>query len=511
MSLHQSVRILSLASIGLALPLMILLVIEVPVSHANGGPVVAGECAITRDGRIVCWGNPDIKKQAPTEGTFTQISGYGRHVCASGVDGRITCWPPAGRTSGPRAPLGNDYVSVSTGTSYHACGVTASGGIVCNGNNFDWQKIGPVANPAPFGRYSQVSAGNRHTCAITTGGAIKCWGDNKHGQIDAPTTGAYTEVSAFEDSSCALTNEGRIDCWGSNESGQLNSPIESSYALINIRGYPCAITKQGGIVCWGQEGLETIAEAGYTYVSRLGNTLCAVTTVGALECFGSGSITPPAELTRPGAVLQLASATLLQTGSASDGSEPSPQSSPHLTTTARLSGPTGGTVSSDVSGSQVIITAEPDDGYLFLNWEGDVGGSLNPLTIALVDHTLVTAVFALIEAPPGTSAPSVNGRIIARLLADGRIEFGFEPEGGERLLPRSRYFPANPGGGWLVSSDVELNGEQLGRITARRLADGRVEFAFIPTDGERILPSSRYFPANASVDRWLRSSAIGLE
>ena len=126
------------------------------------------------------------------------------------------------------------------------------------------------------------------------------------------------------------------------------------------------------------------------------------------------------------------------------------------------------------------------------------------------------------EEPPdeGTPEPVANGdlmteavvegRIVARLLDDGRIEFGFQPVGGERILPSSRYFPVESVGRWLVSSPVEHSGETLGRITAQRLEDGRVEFGFIPAGGERLLPSSRYFPANASVDRWLRSSVIEL-
>ena len=52
------------------------------------------------------------------------------------------------------------------------------------------------------------------------------------------------------------------------------------------------------------------------------------------------------------------------------------------------------------------------------------------------------------------------------------------------------------------------------RINARQLADGRVEFALQQrTDGEwgdRQLPRSRYFPADATVGRWLRSSPINI-
>ena len=48
------------------------------------------------------------------------------------------------------------------------------------------------------------------------------------------------------------------------------------------------------------------------------------------------------------------------------------------------------------------------------------------------------------------------------------------------------------------------------RINARQLEDGRVEFALTQDGGERILPSGRYFPADAEVGRWLRSTPIEL-
>ena len=53
-----------------------------------------------------------------------------------------------------------------------------------------------------------------------------------------------------------------------------------------------------------------------------------------------------------------------------------------------------------------------------------------------------------------------------------------------------------------VSTDV--------RINARQLEDGRVELA-LEHDGERILPSRRYFPAVATVGRWLRTSPITID
>ena len=106
---------------------------------------------------------------------------------------------------------------------------------------------------------------------------------------------------------------------------------------------------------------------------------------------------------------------------------------------------------------------------------------------------------------------SLTGRIVARRLADGRIEFGFQPNGGDRILPSSRNFPANPPvNRWLRSGPVSIDGRQVGRVNARRLPDGRTEFGFTLESGFRVSPSSRYFPTGKGTTNWLRSSAFSV-
>ncbi len=121
-------------------------------------------------------------------------------------------------------------------------------------------------------------------------------------------------------------------------------------------------------------------------------------------------------------------------------------------------------------------------------------------------------------------------RIVARKLANGKVEFGLQQRQGDaswggRLLPGARLFPADAAvGDWLVSSPVTVSvGESANtlaedvelRITARLVSDGRVEFALQQRlDGrawsDRQAPTRRFFPAGARVDRWLHSSAVSL-
>ena len=136
------------------------------------------------------------------------------------------------------------------------------------------------------------------------------------------------------------------------------------------------------------------------------------------------------------------------------------------------------------------------------------------LTTTVVLVVAAVAIIATFSSDRASAqSDEISGRIVARQLDDGRIEFGWQPNGSrERVLPRLRYFPVDAQvNHWLKSSPVDIGGAEIGWINARLLSDGRIEFAFTPINGERILPQSRNFPTTASPNRWLRSSEIVLE
>ena len=116
-------------------------------------------------------------------------------------------------------------------------------------------------------------------------------------------------------------------------------------------------------------------------------------------------------------------------------------------------------------------------------------------------------------------------RIAARNMLDGRVEFTIQQRAadaswGERLLPRARFLAADVEvGRWLYSSavGVTVGDDSLDlRIAARRLADGRVEFAVQrrTADGSwsgLLLPSARFLPVESELGRWRASSAVDAE
>ena len=151
--------------------------------------------------------------------------------------------------------------------------------------------------------------------------------------------------------------------------------------------------------------------------------------------------------------------------------------------------------------------------------------------------------------------PESSVRIAARRHADGRVEFGLQQRRGDgtwngRALPAQRIVPVDTEADrWLAGSPqtVQIAAVDVKvRITARRLADGRTEFALqqslVPSwfqgrdevritarrlaDGRtqfglqqrlsesgwsrRVLPGRRIVSADAEVGRWLAGSPVAL-
>jgi len=94
------------------------------------------------------------------------------------------------------------------------------------------------------------------------------------------------------------------------------------------------------------------------------------------------------------------------------------------------------------------------------------------LVLAVVTGSVTVAAADPVEAQDGTD----EVRIVARRLADGRVEFGLQARAagdswGERLLPSRRFFPTSASvGRWLVSSPLETVEETATRPEETTLA-----------------------------------------
>lgn len=281
--------------------------------------------------------------------TASSVSAGAYVTCALTPTGAVKCWGAnsAGQlgnntTADSLVPVGvagltSGVVSISTGDAF-SCALTATGTVKCwgfnghgqLGNNTTTESHVPVGVVGLSSGALAVSAGGEHACAVTSTGAVVCWGNNASGQlgnnstteshVPVPVTGlssGVVAVSASPTHTCALTVTGGLKCWGSNVFGQLgNNTTTDSLSPVDVVGLSsgvvrviaadfgtCALTVTGGVKCWGNNYSGQLGDGSNKYsnvpvdvvglasgvlgISAGRSGGCAITSVGAVKCWGS--------------------------------------------------------------------------------------------------------------------------------------------------------------------------------------------------------------------------------
>jgi alpha-tubulin suppressor-like RCC1 family protein len=136
-------------------------------------------CALREaDGSIMCWGADEFGQvsQRPS-GTHSTISCGGGHCCALTVDGRAVCWGGSDNYArGRTAPQLRGRVTQVAAGEDHACVLAEDGRVAC------WGKCAggvcdPPASDGPVRPYALIAAGGAHTCGLRlTEAVVDCWG-----------------------------------------------------------------------------------------------------------------------------------------------------------------------------------------------------------------------------------------------------------------------------------------------------------------------------------------------
>jgi alpha-tubulin suppressor-like RCC1 family protein len=266
----------------------------------------------------------------------------GSHACAL-QDGGVMCWGSNGvgqLGDGTRvdsanpvnvAGLGGEAVTLGVGAQ-HACTLLNTGSIQCWGSNSHGQLGIDLSTPGDvdglLGALTSVSAGGAHSCALTGAGGVKCWGYNIAHQLGdghacgdicpaaVDVVGLRSGVTSIEAGwffTCVITDAGGLKCWGSNYNGQLGNGSQASSSVpVDVVGLSsgvaavvgggfsaCALTTAGAVKCWGSQYGNTPQDvaglqSGVADLAAGTFNTCAVTSSGAVMCgFAGGPASPP--------------------------------------------------------------------------------------------------------------------------------------------------------------------------------------------------------------------------
>jgi alpha-tubulin suppressor-like RCC1 family protein len=303
-------------------------------------------CGVTMSNQVYCWGRrasgalgdgvPNAfgsPVAVPGGQSFSSIAA-GMFTCAVTATNAAYCWGrgPIGDGSAmprylPTLVSGNlSFTALNVGLgrmsslsplAFHACGLSASGGLYCWGANDHGQlgdgsttdRLVPTAVGGPSLTWRSVSAGYEgYTCGTTNVNAAYCWGTAVGGfgngpagtnssTIPVPAGSGITfkEVSAGQET-CGVGTNNLAYCWGCRIGGgcPVTSPTVTapSVSFASVRSgfnHSCGRTPGGVAYCWGSNLFGQLGDgstSGVGPVPVAGGIDFAMVTVGSLHSCG---------------------------------------------------------------------------------------------------------------------------------------------------------------------------------------------------------------------------------
>ncbi|MBW3628181.1 MAG: Ig-like domain-containing protein [Gemmatimonadetes bacterium] len=300
-------------------------------------------CALTSDGRALCWGG-NASQQLGDPGVPRFYSGGTQSWVAASPRPVVTDLRfrsmASGVGGGYYAGFGHTCAVAQSGQAY--CWGSARYGQVGDGSAGDMHTVGrPTAVRAEL-RFASLSLGDQFSCGVTVEGAGYCWGlgyslgtaapiltcRNRYGHasgacspVPLPVAGGlvFSSISAGLDHACGVTASNEAYCWGPGIKGALGlgrdvtTPLPGrvvggiDFAEIAAGGgHTCALDSAGRAYCWGSNArgelgtgaADTLAhttpapvatDVRFRRVAAGADYTCAITSAGEAYCWGDNS------------------------------------------------------------------------------------------------------------------------------------------------------------------------------------------------------------------------------
>ncbi len=147
-------------------------------------------CALGSDQHAACWGATTlVPSSTPAGDQFTLISSGLYAPCGLLTDGTSVCWggslAPAPVPAGPFSGLS------SASYSGNMCWIGTDGTLQCATSPYGTSLPAP-----PTGAFSAVSMGYAHSCGVPATGGVVCWGDDSKGETYPFITAAWPDPHA---------------------------------------------------------------------------------------------------------------------------------------------------------------------------------------------------------------------------------------------------------------------------------------------------------------------------
>jgi alpha-tubulin suppressor-like RCC1 family protein len=304
-------------------------------------------CAVTRDGKLYCWGRADDGQLGVDPLFYRCVAGtvfchrtpllvelppmtavgLGAAFTCAGSATQAFCWGKNnngqfgnGQTFGDIEPVSVTQRAGATafdGGTAHMCSL-AGGAVSCAGFNMEGQVGNTSVAQQPnativMTNATAISIGHATSCAIDTAKQLYCWGRNFYRTIDPTTNLIKTlptlvagisnvdSIAVGADHICAAS-AGSLSCWGLNTSGQIgngqtsnmNQPqpmtkvaVDDVVEVTAGRNHTCARTSNGDVYCFGEKytPVPTQVATGATRITS-GNSHDCGLFAGTVHCWG---------------------------------------------------------------------------------------------------------------------------------------------------------------------------------------------------------------------------------